>query len=254
MNTKLPLLLVSVRSAAEAREAILGGADIIDVKEPDRGPLGAADPLTLLDIAREVGHQKPLSAAMGELLAKQQAISLKSLEGYRWIKLGFSGCEGNTPWHERWEALEQVFVKQCRLVAASYADHAAARCQPPISIAKSLPLRDSIFLVDTFTKSGKSLFDVMSRNEIVELRTYLHSHGAQLALAGSLRAELAEQIAQCAPDIVGIRGAACASGRSSHIVAERVRAFRAALSAACSANSPRLQATHHPSLGCKNFA
>ena len=34
-------LLVSVRNAAEATEALAGGASIIDVKEPLAGPLGA---------------------------------------------------------------------------------------------------------------------------------------------------------------------------------------------------------------------
>ncbi len=37
-------LLVSVRSAAEAEIALSAGADLIDVKEPSRGSLGAADP------------------------------------------------------------------------------------------------------------------------------------------------------------------------------------------------------------------
>ena len=36
--------LVSVRSPEEALAALEGGADLIDVKEPSRGPLGAADP------------------------------------------------------------------------------------------------------------------------------------------------------------------------------------------------------------------
>lgn len=250
----MPLLLVSVRSAAEAREAILGGADIIDVKEPDRGPLGAADSQTLREIAREVGQQRLLSAAMGELLAREPEPSLESLESYRWLKLGFSGCEEDAAWREHWEKWEQRVNNRNRLVAASYADHAAACCQPPIAIAKLLSVRDSIFLVDTFSKSGKSLFDAMPIDEIVELREHLHSHGAQLALAGSLRTELAELIARCLPDIVGIRSAACKSGRSSQVVAERVRAFRTAISAACSANAERLQATHRPGLDCANFA
>ena len=38
-----PGLLVSVRSADEAIAALAGGADVIDVKEPNRGALGAAD-------------------------------------------------------------------------------------------------------------------------------------------------------------------------------------------------------------------
>ena len=37
-------LLVSVVSADEARRALAGGADIIDVKDPREGPLGAPSP------------------------------------------------------------------------------------------------------------------------------------------------------------------------------------------------------------------
>jgi uncharacterized protein (UPF0264 family) len=36
-------LLVSVANAAEARTALEGDADIIDVKDPSRGSLGMAD-------------------------------------------------------------------------------------------------------------------------------------------------------------------------------------------------------------------
>ena len=45
-------LLVSVRSAAEAEAALLGGADVIDVKEPDRGPLGRADDAVIAAVVR----------------------------------------------------------------------------------------------------------------------------------------------------------------------------------------------------------
>ena len=37
-------LLVSVRSAAEVRPALAGGADIIDAKEPSLGSLGRGEP------------------------------------------------------------------------------------------------------------------------------------------------------------------------------------------------------------------
>ena len=39
-----PQLLVSVRNATEAAAAVLGGADILDVKEPANGPLGRGRP------------------------------------------------------------------------------------------------------------------------------------------------------------------------------------------------------------------
>src|SRR5262249_54204912 len=61
-------LLVSVRSAAEAVSALDGGADIIDIKEPERGSLGRADNATMTAILDAVSGRKPVSAACGELL------------------------------------------------------------------------------------------------------------------------------------------------------------------------------------------
>ena len=61
-------LLVSVRSAAEARIALEAGADLIDVKEPRRGALGAADPAVWKDVCRAVAGRVPVSVALGELV------------------------------------------------------------------------------------------------------------------------------------------------------------------------------------------
>src|SRR5690242_4202542 len=61
-------LLVSVRSPAEAVAALEGGAALIDVKEPSRGPLGRADEDTITAIVQTVAGRRPVSVALGELL------------------------------------------------------------------------------------------------------------------------------------------------------------------------------------------
>jgi uncharacterized protein (UPF0264 family) len=61
-------LLVSVRSAEEAGLAIAGGADLIDVKEPLEGSLGAASPTVIDEVLDRVGGRGPVSVACGELL------------------------------------------------------------------------------------------------------------------------------------------------------------------------------------------
>ena len=62
-------LLVSVVSADEARRAIAGGADIVDVKDPREGALGAPSPRVLSEVVRAVGPAAPVSAALGDLPA-----------------------------------------------------------------------------------------------------------------------------------------------------------------------------------------
>ena len=51
-------LLVSVRSAEEAITAVKAGADLIDVKEPARGPLGMAEAEVVGGTVRTSGRRK----------------------------------------------------------------------------------------------------------------------------------------------------------------------------------------------------
>ncbi len=59
-------LLVSVRDRSEAGAAVEGGADIVDVKEPDRGALGYAGEQTICEVLQAVSGSAPVSAALGE--------------------------------------------------------------------------------------------------------------------------------------------------------------------------------------------
>src|SRR2546426_9549205 len=59
-------LLVSVADASEGRAALLGGADVIDAKDPREGALGAVRPEGLGELRAAVGAGRPLSAAPGD--------------------------------------------------------------------------------------------------------------------------------------------------------------------------------------------
>ena len=101
-----PGLLVSVRSAAEAVAALAGGADVIDVKEPDRGPLGAADPDTMAEIVCVVAGRVLVTAAAGELLDIGTRGAMRIIEslpaGISLCKIGLHGCRDVPGWDELW--------------------------------------------------------------------------------------------------------------------------------------------------------
>ena len=63
-------LLISVRNAFEAENALAGGADLIDIKEPANGSLGPADVSKGHEIASVVRGRRPLSAAWGAVRRK----------------------------------------------------------------------------------------------------------------------------------------------------------------------------------------
>jgi (5-formylfuran-3-yl)methyl phosphate synthase len=60
-------LLVSVTDAREARAAVQGGVDIVDVKNPAEGSLGAPTPGMIARVRDTVPPELPVSAAIGDL-------------------------------------------------------------------------------------------------------------------------------------------------------------------------------------------
>ena len=59
-------LLVSVRDAKEAQQAVSGGADVIDVKEPAHGALGAADPTVWSQVRRAIPADRSEERRVGK--------------------------------------------------------------------------------------------------------------------------------------------------------------------------------------------
>src|SRR5437762_2236352 len=88
-------LLVSVAAASEARAARLGGADVIDAKDPRDGALGAVRSELLGALRNAVGAGRPLSAALGDrgpaALVERRARAAAQV-GASFVKLGFRGA------------------------------------------------------------------------------------------------------------------------------------------------------------------
>ena len=61
----MTLMLASVTNPAEAEAVCAGGADIVDLKDPAKGALGALDVTVAADIVRALGKKRPVSAAAG---------------------------------------------------------------------------------------------------------------------------------------------------------------------------------------------
>src|SRR2546422_749077 len=97
-----PQLLVSVRNSVEACEALAGGCQILDVKEPRRGSLGMADPaemVAILEVAHRTAPGLPVSAALGEARewSPERAIPVLPA-GLDYVKLGTAGLAACEDW------------------------------------------------------------------------------------------------------------------------------------------------------------
>ena len=88
-------LLVSVVDAGEARAAAAAGADIVDVKNPAEGSLGAPSPAVIAAVRAAVSAELPVSAAIGDMPNLPGTAALAALgaarSGATFVKLGLWG-------------------------------------------------------------------------------------------------------------------------------------------------------------------
>jgi (5-formylfuran-3-yl)methyl phosphate synthase len=235
-------LLVSVVDADEAREAAGAGADIVDVKNPDEGSLGAPSPAVIAGVRAAVPAQLPVSAAIGDMPNLPGTAALAALgaarSGARFVKVGLWGVSTEAEAVALLGAVRDAVagVPGAVVVAAAYAD-ARRVAHTPLApellphVARAAGI--AVCLLDTAVKDGRGLLEWLSADELTSLVADAHAAGLQVGLAGALRAEDLPVVRAAGADIAGVRSAACGNGRrSGPLEAARVRALRAACAAA----------------------
>ena len=215
-------LLVSVRSAEEARVALASGAGLIDVKDPSRGSLGRADDHVLEEVLDTVAGARPVSAALGELRDWTSETLPPFLDRLAFVKWGLAGASDDWVARTRRYRLEIEKRSPCRVVLAAYADHSRACAPAPADVGRHAT--GSVLLVDTFLKDGTSLLHWLPMRDLSELIDSCRDVGARVALAGSLSEADIESLLPLRPDWLAVRGAACANGeRGATVEGSRVR-------------------------------
>ena len=252
MTDSLPQLLVSVRNAAEVRSALIGGCDILDVKEPNRGSLGMAGVDSISEILRSVesasleSRPVPVSAALGETVEWTDTQNIPELPGsLDYLKLGLSGMGRLDNWVPHWQSVRNRFEERagCRFhwIAVSYCDREQAGSPEAEEVIEAaIETGCAGVLFDTFSKTGKTLLDYLDVNELIRISDRVRGSGLTFAIAGSLRPEMLPDILPIQPDIVAIRTAACRGGdRTSTINTQRVQSFKSKMHTARDASAVR---------------
>jgi uncharacterized protein (UPF0264 family) len=224
-------LLVSVVDADEARAAAAAGADIVDVKNPAEGSLGAPSPAVIAAVCAAVGQ--PVSAAIGDMPNLPGTAALAAAgaanSGATFVKVGLWGVSTEDDAVALLSAVRAA-VPDAVVVAAAYAD---ARRVPHAPLAPELLPRVAraagveVCLLDTAIKDGRGLLEWLSPEPFV---AEAHDLGLEVALAGALRAEDLPVIENTGADIAGVRSAACVGGRSGSLDGALVGAMRELLS------------------------
>jgi len=230
-------LLVSVSDASETEAAVSGGADIIDAKDPAAGALGAVRSDVFAAIVRTVGGRTPVSAALGDAASAAGVLHLArsfAAAGAAFIKIGFAEDADDTSISRTIdaaitgarEARSARAEACCGVVAVAYADTAGAGpfVFRLIDIARRAGA--SGVLLDTADKTGPGLCECLTSRTLGEWTRASAAAGLFSALAGRLSRDDIAQLHDVAPDIVGVRGAACIGGRGGRVSADEVRRLR----------------------------
>ena len=218
-------LLVSPASIEEAKQAL--AADIVDVKRPEEGSLGASFPWIIRAIKNLTS--KPVSAAIGDFEYKPGGAALTALgaaaAGADYIKIGlmFDGKE------EAGEVIRAVVraVKDTYpekiVVIAAYSDWKRLSVLSPFDLVPiAAEAGADITMVDTGIKDGKSTFEFMNEADLSRFTRMNTELGVKTALAGSLKFEDIPLLKRINPDIIGVRGMVCGGDRRTAVREELV--------------------------------
>ena len=229
-------LLISPINHDEAVEAIEGGADIVDVKNPKEGSLGANFPWVIKDIRGLTPDDLLVSATLGDVPYKPGTVSLAAMgalvSGADYIKVGLYGTKN---YDEAVEVMTNVVkaVKDVNsdviVVASGYADAHRVGAISPWDIPKVA--RDSgsdLAMIDTAVKDGKTLFDYFTIEDCENFVNEAHGYGLKVALAGSVKKDQLKPLYDVGTDVVGLRGAACVGGdrNTGHIDRSAVKELK----------------------------
>jgi uncharacterized protein (UPF0264 family) len=228
-------LLVSVTDAGEARVAVEGDVDIVDVKNPAEGSLGAPGPRVIEQVREVVPPERPVSAAIGDLPNLPGTAALAALgaarSGAAYVKVGLWGTSTTEEAVAVLRAVREALDGGATVIASAYADGERVSGGPLPARAVVAAARQAGVggcLLDTAVKDGRGLFEWLTPEVLEALVAEGHAAGLEMALAGALRAEDLAAVRATGADIVGVRSAACRDGRrTAPLDAEEIGRLRA---------------------------
>lgn len=214
-------LLASVANVGEAHVVLESGADIIDLKNPAEGALGALPGAVLREVVRFVAGCRPVSATIGDLPMQPATVAAAVAEtaasGVDIVKIGFFGQSGH---QACLDAIAPLAADGVKMVAVLFADD-----QPPLHLLEALAAAGMHgVMLDTCRKDGKRLGDWMDAHELRIFTRRARALRLVSGLAGSLRHADLPALAGLGADYLGMRGGLCqAASRQHGLLPERVR-------------------------------
>ncbi|MFZ4704166.1 MAG: (5-formylfuran-3-yl)methyl phosphate synthase [Candidatus Methylumidiphilus sp.] len=199
-------MLASVENLAEALLVLDIGVDIIDLKSPSAGSLGALPVETVGNIVQAVAGRLPISATIGDLSMNPpsvfDAVAAMAGAGVDYVKIGFFP---GGDWQRTVAGLTPLALRGVRLVAVLFGDR-----QPELDhIAELDQAGFSAVMLDTMDKRTGSLTQVCDMDFLRSFVQETKACGMICGLAGSLTMNDIPKLLPLRPDYLGFRGALC---------------------------------------------
>jgi len=199
--------LASVQSLAEAQTLLPALPDILDMKDPSKGALGALNVEIVTEIVALINGRCQTSATIGDLPMQADIISsamnAMARSGVDYVKIGLFPDEGLvqciTDLKSTVEALD------IPVIAVMFADKA-------LKVDVVSLLKESGFhgvMVDTAIKNGQHLLDHWDSSELKAFVSSVNQKNMLCGLAGALRVENIETLKSLNADYLGFRSALC---------------------------------------------
>lgn len=229
-------LLVSVKSAEEALIALNAGVDIVDLKDPTIGALGALDLAVSVEIvAKTQQHNQRnmisdgsfslvlTSATVGEQHADINSLMKSVLErvaiNIDIIKVAVPTLEAIPNWQEKFNTKEITAMKaNTKLIAVFFADQ-------EVNLKRLETLSMLGFygaMLDTSAKH-QSLLEVCTLQTLQTFTQDCKKNALKSGLAGSLKPQDVECLSDINPFYIGFRGGVCKAGsRNNALVMDKI--------------------------------
>jgi len=201
--------LASVRDAEEAQAVLAAGADIVDLKEPAKGALGAVERPIIKACVAAIAGRVPVSATVGDLPMDKDnihdAVLATAACGVDDVKLGIQRSGDPRACFARLRA----HPPRAGLILVFFAD--AMPDFDPVAAALDTGARG--LMLDTAGKQAGALLDHMAISDIARFVEAGRAQGLMVGVAGSLRPSHVAPLLALRPDVIGFRGALCHGGK-----------------------------------------
>ena len=203
-------MLASVADLDEAIQVAGAGVDIIDLKAPAAGALGALELSDVKKIKRRLGPGHVVSATIGDLPMDPDHITKATAEMQTtevdYIKIGFFP-DGD--WLASIQSLARVADNGAKLIAVLFGDNEFDLQW----IERMATAGFSGVMLDTMNKSRGALPQICSPIKLKNFVDAANRHRLLVGLAGSLRINDIPMLLDLRPDYLGFRGALCKQHR-----------------------------------------